>query len=74
MEVGEDCLEIVDCFHYFGDVISCGVGVESAVSVWRKWRELARGKSEGLLWVCEDCIVVCCRNLGTNGKTGRIAS
>ena len=31
LEVGEDSLEIVDSFHYLGDVISCGGGVESVV-------------------------------------------
>ena len=31
LEVGEDSLEIVDSFHYLGDVISYGGGVESAV-------------------------------------------
>ena len=45
LEVGEDSLEIKDSFRYFGEVISCGVGVESAVSdrisgAWSKWREL----------------------------------
>ena len=30
LEVGEDRLEIVDSFHYLGDMISCGGGVESA--------------------------------------------
>ena len=44
--MGEDSLEIVDSFHYLGDVISCGGGVESAVrdriSCARcKYRELA---------------------------------
>ena len=39
-------LEIVDSFHYLGDVISCGGGVESAVRdrtscAWSKWREMA---------------------------------
>ena len=29
--VVEDSLEIVNCFCYLGDVISCGEGVESAV-------------------------------------------
>ena len=43
----EDSLEIVDSFHYLGDVISCGGGLESAVRdriscVWTKWRALAR--------------------------------
>ena len=31
LEVEEDNLEIVDSFHYLGDVISCGGGVELAV-------------------------------------------
>ena len=31
LEEGEDRLEIVDSFHYLGDVISCGGGVELAV-------------------------------------------
>ena len=33
-----------------------------------------RGKSEGLLCMCEACIAVCCGNLSTNGKTGSTAS
>ena len=46
LEVGEDCLGIVDSFRYFGDVISCGGWVESAFRdsiscAWSKWRELA---------------------------------
>ena len=46
LEVGEDSLEIVDNFHYLGDVIFCEGGVESAVTnriscAWSKWRELA---------------------------------
>ena len=45
LEVGEDSLVIVDSFHYLGNVISCGGGVELAVrdrisSVWSKWRKL----------------------------------
>ena len=45
LEVGEDSLEIVDNFRYFGDVISCGGGVESPLRhrifcAWSKWREL----------------------------------
>ena len=45
LEVGEDRLEIVDCFHHLGDVISCGGELESAVRdriscTWSKWREL----------------------------------
>ena len=44
--MGEDSLEIVDRFHYLGDVISCGGGVELTVTdriscSWSKWRELA---------------------------------
>ena len=31
LEVGEDILEIVDSFRYFGDVILYGGGVESAL-------------------------------------------
>ena len=46
LEVGEHSLEIVDSFCYFGDVISCRGGVESALRAriscaWSKWRELA---------------------------------
>ena len=46
LEVGKDSLEIVDSFHYLGNVISCGGGVELAVrdrisGAWSKWRELA---------------------------------
>ena len=46
LEVEEDSMEIVNSFRYFGDVISYGGGVESAVRdgiscAWSKWRELA---------------------------------
>ena len=46
LEVGKDSMEIVDSFHYLGNVISCGGGVESVVrdrisGAWSKWRELA---------------------------------
>ena len=46
MEVGEDSLEILDSFHYLGDVISCEGGVEMVVRdrlfcTWSKWKELA---------------------------------
>ena len=45
LEVRKDNLEIVDSFHYLRDVISCGGGVELAISdrisgAWSKWREL----------------------------------
>ena len=87
--MAEDSLEIVDSVCFLGDAISCGGGVESPVRdripcAWSKWRELAsllvyhsistRGKSEGLLCVCEACIAVCCGNVGTNRKTGRSVS
>ena len=43
--VGEDSLDIVHSFHYFGDVISCCGGLESAgrdriSCAWSKWRKL----------------------------------
>ena len=90
LEVGEDSQKIVDSFRYLGDVTTYGGGVEMTVRdrvscAWSKWRKLAsllvnhsiplvRGKNKGLLCVCEACIAVCCRNLGSNRKTGRTAS
>ena len=45
-EVWKDSLEIMDSFRYLGDVISYGVGAETAVRnkisyAWSKWSELA---------------------------------
>ena len=39
-----------------------------------KLQHSTRGKSKGLLCMCEACIAVCCGNFGINGKTGRTAS
>ena len=90
LEVGDDGLEIVDSFCYLGDMISCRGGIEPAIfrdwisCAWRKGRELAsllvnhsillKERAKVSLCMCEDCITVCCRNLGANGKSGRIAS
>ena len=44
-EVGENSLEIGDSFRYFGDMISCGGGIESSVS---DRISCARSKMEGI--------------------------
>ena len=82
-------LEIVDSFHYLGNVISCRGGVELAVRdriscAWSKWKELVslllnhsiplEERVKVYCAWCEACIAVCCGNLGTNGRTGRTAS
>ena len=46
LEVGEDSLEIMNSFHYVGDVVSCREGVKSALRdriscTWSKLKELA---------------------------------
>ena len=85
----EDSLEIVDSFRYLGDVISCGGGVESAVRnriscASSKWREMANllvnysiPLEERVKVYCayvKPALLVCCRNLDTNRKTGRTAT
>ena len=65
---------------------SYGGGVESAVRgrilcVWSKWRELVsllvnytillEERAKFYCACVEACIAVYCRNLGTNGQTGR---
>ena len=75
LEMGEDSLEIVDSIYYSGDMISVR---DRIFCTWSNWRELAsllvnHSIPLELLRMCEACIAVCCRDLGTNRKTGRTA-
>ena len=69
-------------------LISCEGVLVSALRdriscAWSKWWELVSllvnhsiplKKKAKIYYVCDACIAVCCRNLDTNGMTGRIVS